>query len=75
MLISGRVLFWSLAKTDRIAFANETNIVNKDSPIDSLTLINQTATTLTTNVTQAAITVSYSSLESSLSIFRNISLR
>ena len=32
---------WSLAETDRIAYANETNIVNKDSHIDSLTLINQ----------------------------------
>ena len=31
MLISGLV-FWSLAETDRIAYANETNIVNKDSP-------------------------------------------
>ena len=54
--------------------ANETNIVNKDSPIDSLTLIIQTTTTSTTNHTQAAITVSYLSLESSLSTFRNISL-
>ena len=32
MLISGRVL-WSLAETDQIAYATETNIVNKDSPI------------------------------------------
>ena len=54
--------------------ANETNIVNKDSPIDSLTLIIQTTTTSTTNHMQAAITVSYLSLESSLSTFRNISL-
>ena len=38
------------------------NIVNKDSPIDSLTLINQKTTTSTTNHTQGAITVSYSSL-------------
>ena len=57
-------------ETDGIAYANETNIVNKDSPIDTLTLINQTTTTSTTNHTQAAITVSYSSLESSLSTFR-----
>ena len=62
MLISGLV-FWSLAETDRIAYANETNIVNKDSPIDSLTLKNQTTTTLTRNHTQAAITVSYSRVE------------
>ena len=63
MLISGWV-FWSLAESDRIAYANETNVVNKDSPLDYLTLINQTTTTLTTNHTQAAIAVSYLSLES-----------
>ena len=26
-----------IARTDHVAYANETNIVNKDSPIDSLT--------------------------------------
>ena len=32
MLISGQV-FWSLAETDQIAYANEENIVNKDIPL------------------------------------------
>ena len=58
------MVVWSLAETDRIAYANETNIVNKDSPIDSLTLINQKNTTSTKNHSQGAITVSYSSLYS-----------
>ena len=37
-----RWVFWSLPATDEI------NVVNKDSPIDSLTLINQKTTTSST---------------------------
>ena len=52
MIRSGRVIS-SWAETDRIAYANETNVVNKDSQIYSLTLINQKTTTLSTSRTQA----------------------
>ena len=69
MLMSGQV-FWSLAKTNRIAYANERDIVNKDSPIDSLTLINQ----MTTNDTGSGCHYSVI-LEPRVSTFRNISLR
>ena len=56
--------------------APKIDIVNKDSPIVSLTLINQKTITLTTNHTQAAILFDhyFTSLEPSLYTFRNIHL-